>query len=376
MTKLLFVVTEDWYFYSHRLSLAKGLQEAGYKVSVATRVSQHGKLINDAGIRVVPLKKMFRSSLNPFLELAAFFELLSIYRLERPDIVHHVALKPVIYGSIAARLVSITAIVNALGGLGFIFSSQKKLATFLRPILVRLFQFIFNKENSQLILQNSDDIELLVSKARLSGKNLVLIPGSGYEPEKFSATNIMTGTPIAILASRMIWDKGVGEFVQAAKSLKAEGLKARFVLAGTPDHENPSSITRKQLEKWNEDGDVEWWGHRPDMPEVLAQARVVCLPTYYGEGVPKILIEAMASARPIITTDMPGCRDMIRLNKNGLLVPPRDSVALTLALKRLLLDPSLCKRLGEQGRKIAEAEYTVARVIEDTIAIYIKLLSK
>lgn len=376
MTKLLFVVTEDWYFYTHRLSLAKAIHDGGYEVIVATRISDYREAIEDAGIRVIPLRKMYRSSLNPFCELATFWELLSIYRNERPDIVHHVALKPVIYGSISARFAGIPAIVNALGGLGFIFSSQKKLACILRPFLFLLFQLIFTSANSRLILQNSNDVELMLKKARLSAKNLMLIPGSGYEPEKFLASTITTETPIAVLASRMIWDKGVGDFVQAAKSLKAEGLCARFVLVGMPDPENPSSITEKQLKKWHKEGDIEWWGHRLDMQNVLAQSWVVCLPTYYGEGVPKILIEAMASARPIITTDMPGCRDMVRSAKNGLLVPPRDSIALTLALKQLLQDLSLCKKMGKQGRKIAEAEYTLSRVVKDTSSIYEKLLSR
>ena len=376
MAKLLFVVTEDWYFYTHRLSLAKAIHDAGYDVIVATRISHYHKAIEKLGIRIIPLKKIQRSSFNPIREWGAFWELLSIYRLERPDITHHVALKPVIYGSIAARLAGVPAIVNALGGLGFIFSSQKRLACILRPVLLFLFQLIFTRANSRLILQNSNDVELLVNKAWLCEKNLVLIPGMGYDPEKFYVSKITTETPIAMLVSRMIWDKGVGDFVQAAKSLKAEGLSARFVLVGMPDPENPSSITKKQLKKWDKEGDIEWWGHRSDMPNVLAQSWVVCLPTSYGEGVPKILIEAMASARPIITTDMPGCRELVRSNKNGLLISPRDSIALTLALKKLLLDLPLCEKMGIQGRKIAETDYTLARVVKDTLSIYQKLLRK
>ena len=376
MSKLLFVVTEDWYFYTHRLSLAKAMRDAGYDVTVATRISDYGELIEKQGIRIIPLKKMCRSSLNPFREWGAFWELLFIYRFERPDIVHHVALKPVIYGTVAAGLAAVPAIVNALGGLGFIFSSQKKLANLLRPILFFLFRHVFNGTNRYLILQNTHDVELLVSKARIRKESLVLIPGSGYEPEKFSASKIVSETPIAMLASRMIWDKGVGEFVQAAKALKAEGLTARFVLVGMSDPGNPSSISEEQLKNWNNEGNIEWWGHCSDMSSVLAQAWIVCLPTYYGEGVPKILIEAMASARPIITTDMPGCRDLVQSKKNGLLIPPRDSIALALALKQLLLDFSLCEKMGEQGKRIAERGYSLSNVVKHTSSIYQKLLRK
>ena len=215
-----------------------------------------------------------------------------------------------------------------------------------------------------------------MSKARIRKESLVLISGSGYEPDKFSASKIVSETPIAMLASRMIWDKGVGEFVQAARALKAEGLTARFVLVGMSDPGNPSSISEEQLKNWDNEGNIEWWGHCSDMSSVLAQAWIVCLPTYYGEGVPKILIEAMASARPIITTDMPGCRDLVQSKNNGLLIPPRDSIALANALKQLLLDFSLCEKMGEQGKRIAERDYTLSNVVKHTSSIYQKLLRK
>lgn len=372
--KVLFVVTEDWYFYTHRLTLALLIKEHGYDVLLATKTSSFSDKIRAAGIRIIPLKKMRRSNLNPFGECAAVLELLSIYKNEKPDVVHHVALKPVIYGSLAAKFLKVPAIVNALGGLGAIFSSNKKFATILQPVLRLLLRYTCNGINCRVILQNSHDLYVLQRKIKIKRNNLTLTPGSGVDLDKYVKTEISGSTPVAILASRMIWDKGVGEFVRVAKRLKSEGFHGRFVLVGMPDYENPFSISESQLQNWNDEGWVEWWGFRADMPKVIAKAWVVCLPTYYGEGVPKVLLEAMASGRPIITTEMPGCQDLVRLNRNGLLVVPRDEESLLDSLRGLLSDLPLCKRMGKVGRKIVETEYTVGHVSEATLSIYKELL--
>jgi glycosyltransferase involved in cell wall biosynthesis len=373
-SKILFVVTEDWYFYSHRLPLAVAAKAAGHDVAVATRSASHSALIEQAGVRVIPLRRLSRSSLNPIRELAALLELLVLYWRERPDVVHHVALKPVIYGSITARLIGVSARVNALGGLGFVFSSEKFLARILRPILIRAFQIICNAERSRLILQNQDDATLVTERAGVKPSHVRLIRSAGVDLKQYFVQPLASGKPIAMLASRLLWDKGVGEFVKAAILLRKQGINARFVLVGDSDTENPSSVSRQQLQEWHDAGVVEWWGYRNDMPEVLSQARIVCLPSYYGEGIPKILIEAMACARPIITTDMPGCRDLVRSNVNGVLVAPRNADDLALALKTLLPDLSTCQRMGEEGRKIAEEDYALPRVIEETMAVYRELI--
>lgn len=374
MPKILFLITEDWYFCSHRLPLAVAAIKAGYEVSVATRVTNHRAVIEEAGIRVIPLQRMRRSSLNALRELAAVSELLSIFRNERPDLVHQVALKPVLYGSLVANLTGIRAKVNALGGLGFVFSSNRLFARLIRPLLLRFFRFIFNDENGRLILQNDNDFELLTTRAGVDRQRVRLIRSAGVDLEHYAATEIPNGVPVVMLASRMLWDKGVGEFVSAAKVLKEQGIDARFVLVGEPDPDNPSSVALEQLQKWSDSGVVEWWGHRDDMPEVLSQACVVCLPSYYGEGVPKVMIEAMACARSVVTTDMPGCRDVVSSGKNGLLVKPRDVDDLAFALKRLLLDRMRCRELGIAGRQIAEDEYALSRVVKETLAVYKELL--
>ncbi len=374
--KILFVVTEDWYFYSHRLPLAIAAAEAGHDVSVATRLAGSRKSISDAGIRTIPLHLMKRSSLNVFRELASFVELFLLLRRERPDLIHFVALKPVIYGSLAASLAGISARVNALAGLGFVFSSKKNLARFLRPILMCVFRFIFNDTHSKLILQNQDDFSLMTELVGVKYDRVCLIRGAGVNLDQYSPTKLPLGVPIIMLASRMLWDKGVGEFVNAAKALQGQGISARFVLIGDSDSENPTSISGRQLKKWNDSGVIEWWGYRSNMAELLSQARVVCLPTYYGEGVPKVLIEAMACGRPIVTTDMPGCRDLVKSGRNGILVKPKDSVELAASLMTLILNKSVCQKMGIEGRKIVEKEFSLEHVIEETMTVYKEFLIK
>jgi len=376
MAKILFVVTEDWYFCSHRLPLAVALKEKGHRVAVATRLKDHRKLIEASGIRAIALKRMKRSSLNPFREMGTFIELLSILRREKPDLIHLVALKPVIYGSLAAMLAGVSARVNALGGLGFAFSSSNVLARILNPLLLATFRLIFKDLHSRLILQNIDDLMLVTERAQLDKRNLRLIRSAGVDLLKYTVLDMPVGVPVVMLASRMLWDKGVGEFVQAAVALKARGLPARFVLVGDPDDENPSSVPKKQLQDWHASGLVEWWGYRTDMPTVLSQASVVCLPSYYGEGIPKVLIEAMACGRPIVTTDMPGCRDLVREGVNGFLVMPRDAAGLAKRFDALLANPILCKSMGLEGRRLAEKEYSLTRVTQETMAVYEELLNR
>lgn len=368
--KLLFFVTEDWYFCTHRLPLAIAAMDKGYEVVVATRVDKHRALIEESGLRLIPLRKLKRSSVNPFRELSAVAELVKIYRSERPGIVHHVALKPVVYGTIAARIAGVRGVVNAMAGLGFIFSSQKRTARFLRPIIVRIFRTLLKTPDSRVIVQNRDDASVLLARKIVPQQLLRLIRGAGVDLRLYQMAMSGAAVPIVLLASRMLWDKGVGEFVEAAGILKKEGVSARFVLVGDTDTENPAAIPQRQLREWNQLGDVEWWGYRKDMPNVISEARIVCLPSYYGEGIPKVLLEAMASARPIVTTDMPGCRELVVENKNGRLVAPRDVAGLVEALRGLLASPQSCVELGVHGRDIVEREFSLNQVINETLDVY------
>lgn len=356
----------DWYFCSHRLPLAVAAKDSGYDVIVVTREADHGSRIREAGLRLIPLD-CSRGSTNPISELKVVARLIAIYRRERPDIVHHVAMKPVLYGSIAARLARVPMVINALTGMGYIFSSRNLLARLLMPAVRTVFRFLLRR--GRVIVQNQDDAELVRS---LGVNNLAVIRGSGVDKEQFAPTAEPPLPPVIMLASRLLWDKGVGEFVEAARVLKAEGGNARFVLVGAPDAENRSSVDHVTLNQWAERGAVEWWGRRDDMPRVLAQAHIACLPSY-REGVPKSLIEAAAAGLPIVTTDTPGCREIVIDGGNGLLVPARDSKALANALWFLINDAALRKRMGQRGREIVEAEFTSDRVVEETLVVYREL---
>jgi glycosyltransferase involved in cell wall biosynthesis len=373
--KLLFLVTEDWYFCSHRLPLAAAALADGFDVVVATRVKQDRASIAAAGLRLIPLT-WSRRGFNPLMELGSIWKIIQIYRREKPDVVHHVALKPVLYGSLAAWLCSVPGIVNALGGLGFIFSSETRMAKALRPLARLAFRILLNVGRSLLIVQHSDDRRQLMESAMISGSRIRIIRGAGVDVSEFVPQPEPAGVPLVMLASRLLWDKGVGEFVEAARSLLEQGVHARFVIVGQGDPENPASIPDAQLKVWMESGLVEWWGKRNDMADVLSAAHVVCLPTFYGEGVPKVLLEAAACGRPIIATDVPGCREIVRHGENGLLVPPRNVIALSEAIRRLVGAADVRRDMGLRGRKIAITEFSVDRVIQETLTIYRELLAR
>jgi glycosyltransferase involved in cell wall biosynthesis len=372
--KILFFVTEDWYFWSHRLPLARAAKAARYQVTVVTRVQEYGDRIRAEGFKLIPLALQRRGS-NPWQELRVIAQLVRIYRAERPDIVHHVAIKPVLYGSVAARFAHVRAIVNALAGLGYVFSSSQWKARLLRPFVKLAYHFLLNRANSRTIIQNPEDQRLLTDAVFLGPDKTVLIRGSGVDVDVFAPAPEPQGVPIIVMACRMLWDKGAREFVQAARLLHSARISARFVLVGKSDAENPTGIPISQLVEWQQRGDVEWWGYRSDMHKVLAQAHIVCLPSY-REGLPKVLIEAAACGRAIVATDVPGCREIVRHGENGLLVPARDSGALAEALKQLILDPALRQRMGRRGREIAEAEFSIERINRETLALYRELLAQ
>ncbi len=373
--KLLYFVTEDWYFCSHRLPLALAAYEAGYEVLVATRVNQHGDLIRSHGLELIPIE-LSRRSRNPLKELSVIWQTLRIYRQHKPDIVHHVALKPILYGAIAAKLTGVPNVINALAGLGYLFISKRLQARVLRPLVETAFQLLLNRARSRTIFQNPDDLRLLIGRGVLTKERAVLIRGSGVDTKLYKYTpDPNTGTLLVVLAARMLWDKGVREFVEAARILKSQGIQARFALVGEGDIDNPASISPTQLTSWHDEKIIEWWGQHEDMPQVFAQAHIVCLPSY-REGLPKVLIEAAACGRPIVATDVPGCREIVRHNENGLLIPAKDPQALAVALNRLLNDAELRESMGKRGRAMVEAEFSTEYVVEQTLQLYKELLER
>lgn len=362
--KILFVVTEDWYFVSHRLPLAVAACEAGYNVAVATRARQHAETIRKAGVRLIPLELSRRAG-NPLLE---FLGLLLLYRRERPDIVHHIALKPVFLGALAGRLAGLHAQVNAVAGLGWLFISRSRMARLVSPVIRWMLARLLSAPRCLTIVQNPDDAEL-IKQAGVPESHLRMIRGAGVDTGKFFPSPESPGPICVVLATRILWDKGVGEFVESARQLKQEGVKARFVLVGDPDPDNPASVPEATFHAWQEEKVVECWGHRDDMSTVFQAAHVVCLPSY-REGLPKVLLEAAACARPIVTTDVPGCREVVREGENGLLVPVRDVQALSEALLRLINNSELRAQMGKCSRDIAVKEFSLEYVIAETLNIY------
>ncbi|MEE8515308.1 MAG: glycosyltransferase family 4 protein [Alphaproteobacteria bacterium] len=373
MPKILFVVTEDWYFCSHRLALAVAARGQGYDVVVATRVLDHGAQIREAGLSLEPLNWQ-RRSLNPIAGIAALGCLVRLYRHLRPDLVHHVALKPVILGSMAAALAGRPRTVNALAGLGFVFASASSRARLLRPVVRRLLAILLGRGGARVIVQNPDDREFLVTRHMVAADRIHLIRGAGVDLQEFQPRPEPEGAVTVALVSRMLWDKGVGVLVEAARIVRRRGTNVTVTLAGIPDAASPNAVPEAQLRAWNHEGIVDWIGFCDDVPALWARTHVAALPSSYGEGVPKSLIEAAAAGRPIIAADGPGLREIVRHGETGLLVPPGDAEALADAIEQLAGDADLRRRMGAAGRKLAEAEFGADLVIGETLALYRELL--
>ncbi len=235
------------------------------------------------------------------------------------------------------------------------------------------FKWLLSSTGNVLILQNPDDVDLMVNEAKVDPENIRLIRGAGVNVQRFNSSPELEQVPVVVLPARMLWDKGIGEFVEAAKLLKAAGIAARFALVGGIDECNPTSISRDQLNTWTAAGFIEWSGMREDMPDVLRQANIVCLPSY-REGLPKSLLEAAACGRAIVATDVPGCREIVRDGENGILVPARDPNALSVALKKLILNPELRRQMGINGRNMVLNEFSERGVVKSTVNIYKELL--
>ncbi|MFA7430530.1 MAG: glycosyltransferase family 4 protein [Rhodospirillaceae bacterium] len=364
---LLFVVTEDWAFWSHRLPMARAARDAGFAVAVACRAGLHRERIEAEGFRVLPLRHLRRESLNPWTEARAVAELTALYRRERPALVHHVAMKPVLYGALAARLAGVPAVVNALAGMGFVFTATSVKARVLRPAILAAFRLLLNRPGSRVLVQNADDRALFVERGLVLADRVALIPGSGVDTNAFVPAPEPSGPPVALCVARLLWDKGIGELVEAAHLLRARGVALRIRVAGDPDPANPRTIPEETVRAWSAEGLVEFLGRRDDIAALTAASHIAVLPSY-REGMPKALLEAAACGRPLVTTDVPGCRALVEDGINGLLVPERDALALADALERLALDAALRQRLGQQARRQAEEIYSeraVGRAVAD-----------
>ena len=371
--KVLFTFADDRFFWSHRLPVARAALRSGYEVVVATGVYAYAQQIQDEGFRLIPLE-LVRKNRSLMKELRAVRQLRRVYREEQPDIVHNVAIKAVLYGSMAGVGLNDMRAVNALTGLGYLVASSSAKASFLRALVWRAFRFLLNHPEKRVLVENQDDRNLVVSNLRIPSNQVIVTRGSGVDTELFQPTPEPANPPVVVLASRMLWIKGIKEFIEAARLLQGKRIAARFVLAGDSDPNNPSCVPRDQLLEWQRSGIIEWWGHQQDMPQVFRQASLVCLPSHGGEGVPKVLMEAAASARAIVTTDVPGCREIVQHGINGLLVPPGEAASLAAALEQLLNDPESRRQMAARGRQMAVDDFSEAAVIRQTLVLYSELL--
>lgn len=370
---LLFVVNDVGYFISHRLPLAEVARAHGYDVQIAC--TGDGAPLRAMGFVHHPVP-VDRGTANLLGEFRALVALIVLFRRLRPTLVHLVTLKPVLYGGIAARLVATPAVVSAVAGLGFLFIGEGGTrAAIIRKLIVPVFRFAFGHPNQKIIFQNRDDLDQLVAATGFDPRKALLVRGSGVDIAKYQYVAEFDDTLTVAMASRLLRDKGVMEFVEAVRLLRQRGMNARFWLIGAPDPANPATVSDAQVEAWRREGIVECLGQRDDVPDLYARSHVVTLPSY-REGLPKALIEAAACGRAVVTTDVPGCRDAIEPGVTGLLVPPRDGVALADALQNLLEDGNTRRRMGRAGRELAEREFRIEKVIAVHLAAYEALVRR
>lgn len=387
--KILFFANTDWYLYNFRLPLACHLRDHGHEVIMLSPPGIYVARLQSAGFRALTVP-MQRRSLNPMRELVLLNQIRRLYTQEHPDLVHHFTIKCVILGALAARLANISTRINSITGMGHIFTSVSLKARLLRPPIRALLRFALGGVHSRLIVQNPDDQAAVQQAGLIEPRHIRLIRSSGVDtkrfrpPERNSLQSALppvekpvekkASNPLKILlASRLLWEKGVGEYVAAARQLRREGIAAEFWLAGDPDTGNPASIPAEQLAVWHQEGDVVLLGHVEDMPTLLVQTDVFVLPSSYGEGVPRSLIEAAACGLPLVATDVAGCREIVEHGVNGLLVPPKDVLALTDAIRYLYQNSEVRQRMGYAGRTKVIAEFDEQIVFEKTYAVYREL---
>jgi glycosyltransferase involved in cell wall biosynthesis len=369
-SRLLYLVTEDWYFVSHRLPMARAARQAGFEVHVAARVADHGPAIAAEGFVLHPLAWK-RGSTDPLAFLGAVRAVRALYRNVRPDLVHHVALQPSIVGSLAALGLPM-AVVNAVAGMGFAFTGATARAHLSRRLMTAMMRRLFNRPASTVLVQNPDDHAALAALG-IAPERIVRIPGSGADVDRLTPLPEPAGPPAAAYVGRLLEDKGLRTLMDAHAQLAARGHPLRLLIAGEPDPANPASIAPALLEQWRRRPGVEFLGHVPDIRTVWAAAHIAVLPSR-REGLPLSLLEAAACGRPLVATDVPGCREIARDGVNAVLVPVDNAEALAAALARLADDAGLRARYGAASRELAVAEFSSDRIGREIVALYRRLL--
>ncbi len=375
--RLLFVVNVSFSFIHNRLVLAQAAQAAGYEVHVATRVwrPEDSERIRQAGIQLHPIE-IGRGDSGLLYDLRSVWCLRRLYRRLRPDLVHHLAMKPIVFGGLVARFSGIRSVVQAFTGLGYAFSGGTVISALRRKLVILALRVGCRRSGTIAILQNRADIEELVTERVIPREQTVLIKGSGVAVDEIDARPEPAGVVRVVLPSRMLREKGVEEFVRAAEQLHASGVSAEFLLAGDTDPSAHGGLSLEQLNDWTRSGVVKYLGFVQDIPKLFSSCHIICLPSYYREGLSKSLVEAAACGRAIVTTDWPGCRDVVQNGVNGLLVPAKDVSSLAMALKRLIDNANLRQQFGAAGRELAASEFDLKIVVEQTLEVYERLLRR
>lgn len=367
--KVVLFANTAWYLYNFRLSLATALRDEGVEVVLVSPGGEYVNRLREAGFRwlEIPLSK---GKVNPFADIISLIRLWNLYRKERPVIVHHYTVKCVLYGSCAAHLAGIKAIVNSVTGLGFVFTDNGPVRKFLQGVVLFAYRIVLR--NTRVIFQNSSDRDFFLTMKLVAPDSVELIRGSGVDIDLFQPGEEPQGVPVVMFPGRFLRDKGISEFVESARIVNHNGTKARFILAGDLYEGNPSSISARELQSWTDEGVVECWGWSGQMQNIYLLANIVCLPSY-REGLSRTLIEACACGRAVVTTDVPGCRDVVKHGENGLLVPPKDPKALAKAVLELIRSPATRLQMAMVGRKIAERDFSTEKIILETLDVYRKL---
>lgn len=364
--RLLMVLNDAPFFISHRLPVARAARDAGYEVHIAVPfdlgpvdvIRREGFHYHD-----IPLKRGARRVGGELALIAALWQIVGAVR---PDVLHAVTMKPVLYAGLVARLRGVPAVVHAITGLGYLFLIEGLAARLQRALVKRLYLFALGHRNCVAIFQNPDDLKLFLDARLVDPGIVVMIRGCGVDMQRFAPQPEPEGEPVVMFPARILGDKGVHEFIAAARALKG---RARFVLVGRTDPDNPTDVGEDGIRAWEREGIVTWHGFSKDMTRTLADATIVCMPSY-REGLPRGLIEAAAVGRAIVTTNVPGCREIVRDGDNGLLVQARDGAATAAAVERLLDNAELRRRMAARGREIAETEFSVELFVEQSLAAY------
>ncbi|MGN6112256.1 MAG: glycosyltransferase family 4 protein [Luteimonas sp.] len=370
--KIVLFANTDWYLYNFRRSLAKTLIDLGHEVVLLSPPGEYGHRLRALGLRWHPVE-MDRRGLNPLWEALTIWRIVRFMRAERPCLVHNFTVKCAVYGSLAARLAGGVR-VNAIAGLGYVFSSDDALARALRPLTRAMLAFSLGGRGAGVIAQNPDDLRKLCQNGVVTSDRAWLIPSSGVNCARFDVPERKErpkSRPLrVVLAARLLKSKGIGEFAEAARILRGRGAPVEFLLAGTVDPGNPDSVAQGVVQKWVDEGLLRWLGHVEDMAGLYRECDVMALPSYYGEGLPRTLVEAAASGLALISTDMPGCRDAVIHGHTGILIPPRDAEALAVAIASLDDDRARAHSMGVAARERARLEFDERMVNARTIEVY------